>query len=282
MRGLSAPISLSHQPTFHWEPLRATTVPMAMVMRTAGTVALLAWSLSACEPVERGAADRFTSTGELIALSGGDAGAANACIACHGVDGTGNGDGAPRIAGLDRGYLIAQLQAYADGRRRHREMEAIARKLTPLHQDAVSAYYAALSFAPSPPLRPAGSAASTRAGALYHYGDPARNLAPCARCHGSRGEGLGPANPPLGGQPAPYLAEQLDQWRRGARRSDPENVMLRIARAITPAESAALAVYASLLPAGPPHPGSPAAFREEHRADPRNGASAPPLRASER
>jgi cytochrome c553 len=250
-----------------------------MVIRTACTIAILAWGITACGPIERGAADRFTATGELIALSGGDAGAANACIACHGIDGLGNGDGTPRLAALDRGYMVAQLEAYADGRRRHPEMEAIARKLTGAHRDAVSAYYAALPFR-SPPS-PFRSSAVSPAAILYHRGDPARGLAACASCHGDLGEGVGAANPPLGGQPAPYLAEQLDQWRRGARRSDPENAMLRIAQTLTPAESAALSGYASALPAGPPRRVSPAASPEARRDDPRNGASAPPRHASE-
>lgn len=233
--------------------------------------------LSSCGTVERTAADRFVATGELIALSGGDAGAPQACVTCHGLDGRGNGAGTPRLAALDRGYLAAQLEGYASGRRRHPEMEAIARKLTPAQQQAVSAYFADLQFvtgAERPPAR--GMAAR-----LYHRGDPARRLPSCASCHGDRGEGVGPANPPLGAQPAPYLAEQLDQWRASARRNDPGNVMLAISRQLSGPESSALAAYAARLPGGPPHPVSPAAFPAARRDDPRNGASALRRRAAE-
>lgn len=243
-----------------------------------GTLLLL---LAGCGAVERGAADQFTATGELIALSGGDAGAPNACIACHGVDGRGNGAGAPRLAGLDRGYMTAQLEAYANGRRRHPEMAAIARKLTAGQQDAVSAYYAGLPFAGAQTNPPQPGGGLEEATALYHRGDPARGLAACASCHGAQGEGVGPANPPLAGQPAAYLAEQLDQWRKGARRNDPENVMLKISRALSHSESAALAAYASAFPGDPPRPESLAASRAAHRAGPRNDASAPPPRAAE-
>jgi cytochrome c553 len=244
---------------------------------------LLAFTLlAACGTVDRGAADQFTATGELIALSGGDAGAPNACIACHGIDGRGNGAGTPRLAGLDRGYMAAQLEAYASGRRRHPEMEAIAKKLTAGQQDAVSAYYAALPFASAqtnPP--PPGGGLETSAAILYHRGDPARGLDSCASCHGARGEGAGPANPPLSGQPAAYLAEQLDQWRSSARRNDPENVMLKISQTLSLQESAALAAYASGLRGDPPRPESRAAFPAARHADPRNGASAPPPHAAE-
>lgn len=233
-------------------------------------------ALAGCGTVERGSADRFTASGELLAVSGGDAGASNACITCHDIDGSGNGAGTPRLAGLNRGYMAAQLQAYASGRRRHPEMEWIARKLTPAQRDAVSAYYAALPYDWAPRRTEGTTAAHT----LYYRGDPARGLAACASCHGDRGEGVGAANPPLAGQPSAYLAYQLAQWRQSARRNDPEGAMQRISRALSPAESAALAAYASSLPGDPPRPEFPAASREARRADPRNDASAPPRRVA--
>jgi cytochrome c553 len=233
--------------------------------------------LAACGVADRTAADRFVASGELIALSGGDAGAAHACVTCHGLDGSGNGAGTPRLTGLDRGYLAAQLEGYASGRRRHPEMEAIARKLTRAQQQAVSAFYADLQFvAGIAGVPPKGAAAL-----LYHRGDPARGLPSCASCHGEWGEGIGPANPPLGGQPAAYLAEQLDQWRASARRNDPGNVMMAISRQLSRPESAALAAYAAALPGDLPRPGSPAASPAAHRDDPRNGASAPRRRGAE-
>lgn len=247
-----------------------------VLARMAMIGAAAAW-LSGCNQVARGAADQFTATGEIIALSGGDAGASNACFTCHGMDGRGNGAGAPRLTGLNRGYMAAQLEAYASGRRQHPEMAWIASRLTPDQQDAVSAYYAAKPFAPGASSdAPAGQAAI-----LYHHGDPARGIASCASCHGARGEGLGPANPPLGAQPPTYLAEQLDLWRAGKRRNDPQNIMLRISQALSPDESAALAVYAARLPGGPPHPGFPATSPAAHHDDPRSDALAQPPHAAE-
>ena len=250
--------------------MRCRSGSQSMVLR-APLVVGVTLLLAGCGSTDRGSADGFTTTGELIALSGGDAGPTYACIACHGIDGLGNGAGAPRLAHLDRGYLTAQMEAYASGRRRHPEMETIARKLTLAQHDAVSAYYATLPFAPSSaPIQQLGKTAS-----LYHHGDEGRGLAPCASCHGARGEGGGGANPPLAGQPAAYLAEQMAQWRKSFRRSDGENVMLRISQALSPTESLALAAYASSLPGDPPRPESPAASRAAHHADPRNDALAP-------
>ncbi len=247
------------------------------LIRLAVTGAAGAW-LSACSQVDRSVADRFTATGEILALSGGEAGASNACFTCHGMDGGGNGSGAPRLAGLDRGYMAAQLEAYASGRRQHPEMAWIASKLTADQRETVSAYYAGKVFAHSSMSsnQPAGGAAI-----LYHRGAPSRGIASCASCHGARGEGFGPANPPLGAQPAAYLAEQFDLWRAGKRRNDPQNIMLRISQALSPAESAALAAYASRLPGGPPHRGFPATSPAAHRGDPRSDASAQPPHAAE-
>ena len=243
-------------------------------MRSAFPWLVLAAMLAGCSAAESTSADRFTADGELVALSGGDAGAASACFTCHGLDGRGNGAGAPRLAGLHVGYLASQLEGYANGRRQHPEMQAIARKLAPDDRQKVSAYYAAMPWAPAD----GAGGRVPEAPPLYVVGDPARGLAACADCHGLAGEGVGAANPPLAGQPAGYLAEQLMAWRRSERRNDPDNIMLRISRRLTQAEIVSLSAYASALPGGPPRPESPEASLAERRADPRNDASTPPRR----
>ncbi|ONF95693.1 Cytochrome c4 precursor [Sphingomonas jeddahensis] len=249
----------------------------AETFRRRSLVCLPLLLISACGVADRTAADRFVETGQLVALSGGDAGASSACFSCHGMDGRGNGAGAPRLAGLDLGYMSAQLEGYASGRRKHPEMEWIAKRLTPANRQTVSAYYASLPYKPA-----TETVATTGPGAaLYQHGDASRGLQPCAVCHGRAGEGGGPGNPALGGQPAGYLSEQLDQWRKSERRNDPGNVMLEISRKLTPPEVAALGVYASGLPGGLPRRESPAASRAERRGDPRNDASAPPRRGAE-
>src|SRR3546814_16268423 len=103
-------------------------------------------------------------------------------------------------------------------------MELIAKRLSPDHRQAVSAHYASLSYAPQ------GTTTRTPAPRLYVDGDAERGLVACAACHGFAGEGIGHANPPLGGQPAAYLAEQLGAGRRSERRKDPGTVILSIRR----------------------------------------------------
>ena len=247
--------------------------------------ALAAMALASCGPVQTTSAERFRESGELIAWSGGNAGAANACFTCHGVDGRGNGAGAPRLAGLGIGYLDRQLEAFDDGRRRHEQMAWISRRLTASDRRAVSAYYAGLPWAPTQ----ATTAATTGAEpppALWVDGDPARGLPACASCHGRDGAGEGSAAPPLAGQPAAYQAQQLDSWRRSERRTDPGHVMLRISQRLTPREAAALSAYAAALTGSragaPARPEPPAASPGERPSVPRSDASAPLPRAMER
>ena len=238
-------------------------------MTAAGLSAVL-MAAASCSPPEPGVSEQFGTSGELIAMSGAGAGATNACFTCHGLKGEGDGAGVPRLAGLDAGYLQHQLQAYSDGRRQNRSMRWIAKQLSKDEWLRVSHYYAAL------PWSPAQSRTVPPAPSLFVAGDPQRQINACASCHGIHGLGNGGAIPPLAGQPAAYIAQQLEDWRRGRRRSDPDNVMVEIARSLTSEEVSALAAYASALPGGrqrqEPAEGSPAG----RRSDPRNGASALP------
>ncbi|MBN8843896.1 MAG: c-type cytochrome [Sphingomonadales bacterium] len=231
---------------------------------------LLLFLLSACQAPAP--TDRFRATGETIAMSGGDAGAEAACFTCHGLQGEGDGRAAPRLAGLDAGYLHRQLDDYANGRREHAAMRAIVRKLGDGDRSKVSAFYAAIQPAAWPVE--AGNPAGAR---LYDEGDPARGLPSCASCHGVGGVGDA-ANPPLAGQSAAYVAGQLRAWREAKRNNDPLGEMRRVSRLLSVAELAAVSRHAASFPPHPPEARatSPAA----RRADPRNDVSEPRQRAA--
>ena len=232
--------------------------------RPSSLAALVLILVTGCSgPVE--VSDAFSRTGEVIALSGGSGGARFACATCHGLKGQGDGHRAPRLAGLDPGYLARQIDFYAEGQRINPQMVAVAKSLTLSEREKVVAYYSALA-----PLR-ACPAADAPIAALYRSGDRSRGIASCASCHGGAGEGNA-GNPALAGQPAPYLERQLADWRDGDRYGDPLGVMTRIAKALTPAESAALSVHAAHLPGGPGYRESPEGCPPARRASPRNGA----------
>jgi len=180
----------------------------------------------------------FETTGEVIALSGGDAGARAACVTCHGLNGEGDGHLAPRLAGLDPGYFARQMEFYAKGLRRNEQMSWIARRMDGPAREKLGRYYAALPVSPTA----ATGHSSCMAVKLYHQGDPARGVQACAACHGEDGRG-NPGNPAVADQPSAYLAEQLRQWRTGERTGDPQRIMTRISHALTDAERNALADY---------------------------------------
>jgi cytochrome c553 len=214
-----------------------------------GLVAVLA----GCAP---GAADRpspFSASGEVIAMGGGGAGPQGACFTCHGLQGEGDGAYSPRLAGLPAGYLQKQLQDYATGLRDNAVMGPIAKALSAPARASVADYYAQMPQA----AEASGGAPDPVALHLYHErrgGGPS-----CADCHGAGGEGNGLANPPIAGQPEPYLAKQLKGWDKGERRNDPLGVMARAVRPFSPAERQALAGYVAALPTTPAPIGGPRA-----------------------
>lgn len=230
--------------------------------------------LAACGSGDAPVEDRFEETGELLAMSGGDAGAAGACIRCHGLKGEGNGADAPRLAGLNAGYIVRQMEYFAGGLRRHPNMVWISDHIDRPQRVRLGEYYAQLAVPEDVPgVGPVdGAGCESAIAVLYHKGDATRGLPSCASCHGDDGTGLGAGNPPLAGQPAYYLEEQLKHWRGGERYGDPQGEMLAVSRLLAEGELSALAGYSSALRDATSYPALPAACLRTHRPDPRNGA----------
>ena len=207
--------------------------------------------VAACSPVDRRATETFSASGEIIAMSGGDGGPANACFTCHGLDGAGDGVSVPRLAGLDAGYLQKQLADYALQTRSDPVMSPVARWLDDEEQHAVAVWYAAM---PDPAAAPTGPPPD-----IWRNGSPQRGVAACAGCHGVGGEGAGAGNPAVHGQPAAYTLDQLRRWKRGERRNDPLGVMAAAVAGLSDAEMRSIAVWLETAPTAPP-PASDAAI----------------------
>ena len=237
-------------------------------------------SLAACDATP-GVTDRaFSASGEMIAMSGGPGGAGNACFTCHGLDGQGDRDAAPRLAGLDQGYLQKQMEDYAGGRRPDDVMTRVARGLDQDSRRAVAAWYAGL---PADDKARPGPAASPPPN--WITGDARRGITACSACHGAAGQGAGEGQPAVAGQPAAYTLEQIDRWKSGRRRNDPRGVMAAAVQRLTDEEARAIAQWLSDRPASPaPASASasasasvaaaarPAASRETRRPDRSDGA----------
>lgn len=201
-------------------------------------------AMSACQRPPSRTDATLTETGELVALSGGASGAANACFSCHGLQGQGDGVSVPRLAGLDAGYLQKQMEDYATDTRHHDVMSAIARRLDAGSRRDVAFYYATL---PAPEV--VGEARAVPV--IWHQGDTARDVPACASCHGMAGEGIGPGNPAVSGQPAAYTADQLRRWKRAERRNDPRNIMSQAVAGLSGREISAIALWLESQPTSP-------------------------------
>lgn len=221
---------------------------------------------SACTPASNRTGEAFTSNGQVIALSGGEGGAANACFTCHGLDGMGDGVSVPRLAGLDAGHLQKQLADYAAETRRDKVMGPIARWLDDDDQLAVARWYAGLPVAAA--QRPAGPAPP-----IWMNGAPERDVAACASCHGADGLGVGRGNPAVAGQPAAYTVDQLRRWKRAERRNDPRGVMALAAAGLSEAEMQSIAAWLERAPISPPPSSGAATGSADATAAARSAAS---------
>jgi len=189
-------------------------------------------------PVHASSAD-----GRIVYERGGEKSAATACMTCHGPEALGMGAGGfPRLAGLPSQYLLKQLRDFTSGTRSSPVMAPIAAALTEAERQAVAAYVEKL---PAPAARKVDRVekADGAGEVLALRGAWERNVPECVSCHGPGGVGVGDHFPPLSGQPASYLSAQLEAWRAGTRRNDPDDLMGHIARSLTEPEARAVAEY---------------------------------------
>jgi cytochrome c553 len=184
-----------------------------------------------------------------IAAQGNGRGAAP-CQSCHGADGGGmSAAGFPRLAGLGAGYLRKQLDDFATGSRDNPVMHPNAQALSDDERQAMASYYAQMPVPkPVPSAPPAGDTGHL----LATRGRWAQQVPACEQCHGPSGVGVGANFPPLLGQPAAYLENQLRAWKTGTRRNDPLQLMQGVSRALDDNDIHAVAAWfaAQSMPAG--------------------------------
>ncbi len=185
-----------------------------------------------------------------IAQSGNGHGAAP-CMACHGTNGGGSAiAGYPRLAGLPAAYLRKQLDDFAAGSRENPVMGANARALSASERQAMATYYAAMPIPLAARKAPAETPSADGPGArLALRGRWSHNVPACVQCHGPGGIGVGTHFPPLAGQPAAYLLNQLKAWKNGTRRNDPLELMRHVAAPLDGADMKAVADWFAAQPA---------------------------------
>ena len=184
-----------------------------------------------------------------------------ACATCHGARGEGSA-AFPPLAGNGATYLLAQLQAFADGSRAQAIMGPIAKGLNPQQRADVVAFYAGQPSVQRavtvPPADPADAGAW-----LVQRGRWADGIPACAQCHGPDGRGVGEHFPAIAGLSAAYMQAQVAAWQSNQRPPGPLQLMSTVAKKLTPRDITAIAAYyvrlqelpvsgaASLAPQGP-------------------------------
>jgi cytochrome c553 len=158
------------------------------------------------------------------------------CTMCHGARGVSEAN-APNLAGQYPEVVMKQLKDYQRGDRTERD-----------HAGARREAFRARHRGPREPLRVvAASAKRARSPTwrpchpLVKVGDPMRNIAPCASCHGGIEQKLG--TPWLEGMPKDYLVQQIKDFASGTRRNDSHAQMRNMARALTAKEIEEVAVF---------------------------------------
>ena len=155
------------------------------------------------------------------------------CLGCHGIEGYRNAYPSyrvPKLGGQKEAYLVAALQGYRDGTRKHTTMNAQAQSLSDQDIEDVSAYIATLN-----------NDTVAGGGSQGESFDAAQS---CAACHGQNGISVSPAWPTLAGQHEDYLVHALKQYRDGIR----ENVVMGpLAMNLSDADIAALAAWFASL-----------------------------------
>ena len=168
------------------------------------------------------------------------------CGYCHEYDGNSKMPMYPRLAGQQAAYIVKQLQDFRAGRRLG-QMQATAELLSDEDIQIVANYFSQQSMQvdTTPPL---SEAQKQLAAKLYFDGDPKRDLAACASCHGENGQG-GASIPRLAGQHAPYLYDQLLAFQTGSRSNDAQGQMQDITRQLSVLELQVMVKFLSRLSA---------------------------------
>ena len=167
----------------------------------------------------------------------------NVCMSCHGPEGRSVSPIFPRLAGQQKAYLVAQLQAFRNHTRSDPLAQAymwgMASQLSDSGIDELASYYSAqqpvAGTAGDPKLMAAGKK-------IFTDGIPAEKVPACMSCHGVDAQGVG-AFPRLGGQHPEYLLAQLERFKSGERSNAP--IMLGVVHNMTADQFKAVAAYAA-------------------------------------
>ncbi len=163
------------------------------------------------------------------------------CIGCHGIHGYQASFPevykVPMISGQNAKYIVAALNAYKKGERKHPSMRGIADSLSDQDMADVAAYYEQHGQGTATPAAPA--VADAKVDALLKKGA-------CISCHGDNfSKPVDPSYPKIAGQHKDYLFVALKSYKTDnqATWGRSNGVMGGIAKQFSNAELKAMAGY---------------------------------------
>ena len=171
------------------------------------------------------------------------------CARCHGADGLGRSPTTPILAGQSEAYLLESLRAYARKERASGFMQIPALVVDGENLPELAHHFAAL---PPPAQNEAVPEADIirRGEAIARDGLPTQKVPACLGCHGA-GE-RNPLYPKVAGQPAGYIAAQLNLFRDGTRGGTKfSHLMTNAAKGLRDEDIDALSAYFSTLRQAP-------------------------------
>lgn len=171
------------------------------------------------------------------------------CIGCHGLPGFQSSFPevyrVPMISGQNAKYIVAALDAYKKGERKHPTMRGIAGSLSEQDMGDLAAFYEKHGASSMKPVADAPAATPSAAvNALLTKGG-------CAACHGANfNKPIDGSYPKVAGQPADYLYAALKAYQvEGNPRVGRANaIMAAQVKPFKHAELKAMAAYLSSLP----------------------------------
>lgn len=172
----------------------------------------------------------FAAGANAADIEAGKAKAA-ACQGCHGSAGVSSSPMWPTLAGQSATYLESQLNKFRNGQRENEVMKSMAAGLSETDIQNLAAYYAGLK----------GKSAGGGDANLVKLGKEKAGM--CLGCHGNNAQGMGMV-PKLAGQQPQYLAKQLHDFKKGARKAPQMNAM---AQNLSDDDIKALAAYLGSL-----------------------------------
>lgn len=169
------------------------------------------------------------------------------CVRCHGAEGRGHNTKAfPRLDLQSEEWLLAQLQAYAAGRRPSGVMQTATAELAEADIAWLARHYASNGGKSGNPAAPASNSGGE---AIFLRGVPEHGVPACIACHSANAAERDPAYPALLGQHAGYIETQLALYRDGKRRMTAEaQLMSTIANRMTDEQMQAVASYLAARP----------------------------------